>query len=292
MTRSPANAAGFTLVELIVVIVVAAIVASFIVLFLDAPIQSYFAQTRRSDLVDSANRITHAVTADVRTALPNSVRVTSVGTVYALEFLATEGVARYYDSVENPAQGLPFGTPVSTFDTLDSFTPPTAPPYNHLSIGNLGYPPTVPVIYDAYGAANNVMTPGGATITAGANPGESRVTLSAPMTFQAPVTPPPAHNAYLVSGPVSYVCNPTAGTFMRYSGYGITAVQTVAPPGAGALIAHDVSSCNIYIVFPRGGYPPPATGYAYGELAILVVTLSNSGETLQVFLQAPTEYSQ
>jgi len=284
------KAAGFTLVELVVAIVVAAIVASFVVLFLDAPIQSYFAQTRRADLVDSANRISSAVTADVRAALPNSVRVTNVGPVYALEFLATQGVARYYDSSENGA-GLKFASAISSFETLDSFTPASSPPYNHLSVGNLGYPPTVPAMYDAYSPANNVMTPGGVTIAAGANPGESLVSFNS-MTFQAPVVPPPAHNAYLVSGPVSYVCNPTAGTFMRYSGYGITAGQTVAPGGTGALIAHDVASCNMYIVFPRGGYPPPAAGYAYGQLAVLTVTLSNGGESLQVFLEAPTEYSQ
>lgn len=291
MSRPTTKAAGFTLVELIVVILIAAIVASFIVLFLDAPIQSYFAQTRRSDLVDSANRMTSAVTADVRTALPNSVRVTNVGPVYALEFLATQGIARYYASTEHP-NGLPLSAPVSTFLTFDSFTPPSAPPYNHLSVGNLGYPPAVPAIYDAYSAANNVMTPGPVTVTAGVNPGESQVTLGASMTFQAPVIPPAAHNAFLVSGPVSYVCNPTRGTLTRYSGYGITAAQSIAPGGTGALIAHDVSSCDIYIVFPRGGYPPPAAGYAYGQLAVLAVTLSNGGETLQVFLEAPTEYSQ
>ena len=94
MSRRSPRAAGFTLVELIVVIVVTAIVASFMVLFLDAPMQSYFAQTRRSDLVDSANRITRAVTADARTALPNSMRVNPART--ALELLATTGVARYY----------------------------------------------------------------------------------------------------------------------------------------------------------------------------------------------------
>jgi hypothetical protein len=33
-------------------------------------------------------------------------------------------------------------------------------------------------------------------------------------------------------------------------------------------------------------------GHAYGELAILTVTLASSGETLQVFLEAPAEYSQ
>ena len=302
MSQRIRQAAGFTLIELIVVIVISAMVAVFMVLFLDAPIQSYFAQTRRSDLVDSAHRISYAVTADARTALPNSIRVNASGT--ALELLATEGVARYYGQTDKPApppgEELTIGSPATTFGTLDSFNaqvlpfPPPSYQAPYLSIGNTGAVP-----YDAYSGAT-VMTPAATRITVGPNPstppyvqGENFVTLSAPMTFQAlnaPLTQPSVHNAYLVSGPVSYICNPnaanpTAGTLMRYSGYTVTAVQPVPPAGTGALIAHDVSACTISLA-------PASAVYAYGQIAILRVTLSSNGETLQVFLEAPTEYSQ
>jgi MSHA biogenesis protein MshO len=155
--RSP-RAEGFTLVELVVVIVLAAIVASFMVLFLDAPVQSYFAQTRRSDLVDSANRITRAVTADVRAALPNSLRINASGT--ALELLATTGVARYYgqgDKNGTPAgEELIIGNAASSFGTLDSFTTQALPyvAQYYVSVGNLGTP-----AYNAYSSATGVMTP-------------------------------------------------------------------------------------------------------------------------------------
>ena len=300
---SPGNrpSAGFTLIELIVVIVVSAIVAVFMVLFLNAPVESYFAQTRRSDLVDSAHRISDAVTADALTALPNSMRTNPAGT--ALELLATEGVARYYGQTDKPApagEELTIGSSAPTFGTLDSFNaqalpfPPPSYQAPYLSIGNVG---TVP--YDAYNGAT-VMTPATTRITVGPNPGtppyvqgENYVTLSTPMTFQAPGAPatqPSVHNAYLVSGPVSYVCNanaanPAAGTLKRYSGYAVRAAQRVPPAGTGALIAHDVSACTISVV------PAPA-GYAYGQIAVLRITLASNGETLQVFLEAPTEYSQ
>lgn len=290
------QAAGFTLVELIVVIVVSAAVAVFMVLFLDAPIESYFAQTRRSDLVDSAQRISDAVTADARTALPNSMRVNPAGT--ALELLATTGVARYFGPTDKNGQTgeeLAVNSTVASFGTLDSFTGQALPyqaPY--LSVGNLGI-----AGYTAYSGAPEVMTPASTVVTVGPNPSavpppafvaaENQVTLSVAMTFLAPAAPA-AHNAYLVSGPVSYICNPnaanpTAGTLMRYSGYTVTPAQPVPPAGTGALIAHDVAACTISIV------PAPA-GYAYGELAILTVTLSSNGESLQVFLEAPTEYAQ
>jgi MSHA biogenesis protein MshO len=301
VSRRIRPAAGFTLIELIVVIVISAIVAVFIVLFLDTPIESYFAQTRRSDLADSAHRISDAVTADARTALPNSMRVNAAGT--ALELLANEGVARYYGRGDKDGlqanEELTIGTAVTMFGTLDSFTTQALPyqaPY--LSIGNLGT-----AAYTAYNSATQVMTPAGTVVTLNPNPsmtpppafvaGENQVSLSAAMTFKAagaPVTQPLMHSAYLVSGPVSYVCkanaaNPTAGTLMRYSGYTITRAQAVPPASTGALIAHDVSACTISIV------PAPAS-YAYGQIAILRVTLASNGETLQVFLEAPTEYSQ
>jgi MSHA biogenesis protein MshO len=291
------QAAGFTLVELVVVIVISAIVAVFMVLFLDAPIESYFAQTRRSDLVDSAHRISDAVTADARTALPNSMRVNAAGT--ALELLATTGVARYYGAGDKDGQAneeLTIGSAVTAFGTLDLFTTQALPTHYYLSIGNLGIP-----TYTAYNnsGSTGVMTPASTVVTVGPNPalnpppafvaGENQVTLSTPMTFQAPA-PPSVHNAYLVSGPVSYVCNPdpanpTLGTLMRYSGYAVTPAQAVPPAGTGALIAHDVSACAISIV-------PAPNGYPYGQLAILSVTLSSNGDSLQVFLEAPTEYAQ
>jgi hypothetical protein len=174
---------------------------------------------------------------------------------------------------------------VTSFATLDTFDPQPAGTY--LSVGNLG---TLP-LYDAYNGANKVMTAAGVGVSVSANPGalgESLVT-SAGMVFRAPA-PPPAHNAYLVTGPVSYVCkpnpgNPSAGTFSRYSGYAITAGQAVPPAGQSALIAHGVSSCAIYLLNATSGYP-------YGELAVFKITLASGGETLRVFLEVPTEYIQ
>jgi MSHA biogenesis protein MshO len=285
-------------VELVIAIVIAAIVASFMVLFLDAPVQAYFAQTRRADLADSANRIATAVTRDVRTALPNSLRLTAAGTGKALELLATQGTARYYgegDKKGDATEELTVGGGHTTlsFGTLELFSSGALPSPLYLSVGNLGNP--AQPAYDAYIRGNGVMTT--AAVTLGPNPstpppppfvaGENLVTLGVPMTFEAPAAgiPPSVHNAYLVSGPVSYVCDSKAGTFTRYSGYAVTNGQSVRPGGASALIAHDVSQCTISIV-------NAPSSYAYGGLAILTVTLSSGGETLQVFLEAPAEYAQ
>lgn len=308
--HTPGCARGFTLVEMLVTIVLTAIVAGFIVMFLDTPVESYFAQTRRSTLIDSANRIADGVTSDVRTALPNSLRVASTGSgVYALELLATDTahpMARYYgpgDSAPSePARILlqfAPSPPASSFSTLDMFNMSEATAYNTtdlLSIGNLGTAGS-----NAYDAATGVMTASGNTITitpqtppSAVPPGtliEDLVGLKLPMTFQS--NGQADRNAYLVTGPVSYVCDPAssgdknAGTVKRYTGYGVTLAQQVPPPGTTvALIAQNVVSCSISREFAKD------TGYDFGEIAVLSVTLSLNGESFQVFLEAATRYDQ
>lgn len=292
--RAAVGSRGFTLVELVVVIVLAAIVAGFVVLFLDAPVQAYFQQTGRADLIDSADRITNAVTPDLRVALPNSIRTASNGaqTLWAAEFLQTVGTAQYYAANENPsATGeLTYGPPgVASFGTLFPFGPLGNVPYR-LSAGNLGPPGTA---NDAYAAGSQSMTPASTTVRIVGSPpapaGQNQVQLSPAMTFAA--SGMTDHNTYLVQGPVSYVCDTRAGagkgTLTRYWGYAISPVQPLAFPVATphALIAHDLSTCAF-------SWRADRPNYRYGQIAIFDITLSKGAESLQVFLQAATEYNQ
>jgi len=48
---------GFSLIELIVAITVAGIIAAFIGMFLKTPTDAYFAQVHRADLTDSADSV-------------------------------------------------------------------------------------------------------------------------------------------------------------------------------------------------------------------------------------------
>ncbi len=66
---------GFTLVELIVVIVITGILSTFLVQFILLPIQSYSDVARRTRLVDIANTVIEKIRLDVREALPNSLRI-------------------------------------------------------------------------------------------------------------------------------------------------------------------------------------------------------------------------
>jgi MSHA biogenesis protein MshO len=285
---------GFTLVELVVVITIAAVVAAFVVMFLTTPVESYFAQSRRADLVDSADRILRNVTGDVRSALPNSARRTAAGTVVALEMLTTTGMARYYGSGDKsylaPAQQaqqaleeLSIGQLDNAFYTLDLFA--AVPGGNYLAVNNPASPP------DAY-AFGGVMTPWPPTftITPNAATGEEQITLTGGGFNFA--TASATHSLFLVSGPVSYLCDTGAQTVQRYSNYTIAASQSAVSTDsqlmtAGAtrsLLAQNVSACSINIVQA----PPSAK---FGQLVILSITLANSGESLQVFHEIATSYT-
>jgi MSHA biogenesis protein MshO len=286
MNASSRRTRGFTLIELVVVITISAILAVFMVFFLSTPVEAYFAQSQRAAFVDSADHILRSVGSDVPTALPNSIREASSGSVVALELLATTAVARYYGQGDKsylpPAQQkleeLWLNQLDTDFYTLDLFASTSG---SYLAIDNQ----TLPGAY----AFGGVMTPlpRTFTITAVGATSEDHVNFTAPgFDF---TTASPTNSVFLVSGPVSYLCDTTAQTLERYSGYTVSAVQYTTAAGltaAGAtasLIAQNVSACTFTVV------PAPASA-AYGQLVDLQVTLASGGESLVVFDEAATSY--
>ena len=200
---------GFTLIEMVVTIAVGAVVVAFMAMFIVMPMNAYTAQTRRAGLVDASDSALRFMARDIRSALPNSVRVASSGTVTALELLATADGARYQDNgpVSNPALALDFTTASGAFATTVPFTQLTLPFSSNayfLSIYNVGVPGA-----NAY-QMTNVITPAGTTITvsAGATSNQNLVTLNPPFQF---AYGSPEKRVYLVSGPVSYLCDTSAG---------------------------------------------------------------------------------
>jgi MSHA biogenesis protein MshO len=236
---------------------------------------AYTAQTRRADLVDASDSALRFMARDIRSALPNSVRVTSSGTVTALELLATADGARYQDNgpVSNPALALDFTTASGAFATTVPFTQLTLPFSSNayfLSIYNVGVPGA-----NAY-QMTNVITPAGTTITvsAGAASNQNLVTLNPPFQF---AYGSPEKRVYLVSGPVSYLCDTSAGTLTRYSGYTISITQPTSAAAlsgaASALVAGNVASCS---------FTYSAGTAQRNALATLSLQIAKSGESVQL----------
>src|SRR5258706_8658225 len=94
---------GFTLVEMVAVIAITAIIAAVVAVFIRLPVQEYQDAQRRADMTDAADTAFTRIKRDLQTALPNSVRVATMGSVYYLEFLQVRTGGRYRSNAPTPA---------------------------------------------------------------------------------------------------------------------------------------------------------------------------------------------
>jgi MSHA biogenesis protein MshO len=250
---------GFTLVEMIMVIVITGIIGGMVAVFLKAPIQQYMDVSRRADMTDSADTALRRVARDLRLALPNSVRVTpgacpvtaanpgGAGVCNFLEFLPTSGGGRYRAGAGGGAgcpvspggEALDFTVADACFGVLSAMPPGFAFAAGDLvAVYNLGVPGA-----NAYLAENTA-----AINVAGSN--AAIINLNAPMLF---LFDSPSARFDIINQAVSYVCDTTGGTLMRYS-YPIVpgGVQPTAALAGGSLLAGNIgASCGFtYDVSP------------------------------------------
>lgn len=237
---------GFTLIELVVAITISAVVVGFAAMFIAAPIAAHDAQSRRAKLTAGPLDAWPAMEKSLRSALPNSVRTRRNGSFVALEMLEVVDVARY----KQP--------PAGQFDVAGTFrnVPVNAQqPGRYLSVGNTGGPGA-----DAYTSPGSMTAASGVTLVPLA-PGEQRVNVvPAPVITPVAIANSPRHWVYLVSGPVTYLCDETQGTIRWYRGYSVAPNQASwdAPADfsnagfTGTLIARGITSCN-FVVWPLSG---------------------------------------
>lgn len=277
-TAGGARPAGFSLVELVVVITVTGIIASTIGLFIGGPIQAYLDQARRGGLVDAAQLALLRMDRDLRAALPNSVRVSGG----AIEMLQTLDGDRYRSEAPGTAADrLEFTAADSSFNTLAPLDASLASPGAALRLAIYPLGDTVP---GASPYANAVMTPASVTVNVAAGTSvvggatEYRVSLNPAHRFPFPS---PSRRVFLVDGPVTYRCENRE--LRRHSGYAVTAVQAVPPSGGTvATVVKDVESCTF--------------GYSAGTarrnaVATLAVTLESRGERIRLRRQVQIDNS-
>jgi MSHA biogenesis protein MshO len=243
---------GFTLIELITVIVIISILTGVTTSIITRPIQSYMYLQTRTTQVDNAESALQMMQRDIRRAVPNSIRITSSGT--ALELLHTTDGGRYRAKLTSSGIGniLDFTTTDSSFDVIGSLS---AAPTGSVVIYNLG-----DASANAY-AGNNVATLS-STSTA--------TSISLATATQFPL-PSPLQRFFIVDTPITYSCS--GGSLLRYFRYPIAAAQANPPVGATAEIqANSVNSCAF--TYASGA------GTRSGLVTLQITLVDSNGESL------------
>ena len=116
--KSPRQQRGFTLVELIMVIVITGIVAGMVAVFIQKPIEGYFDTVRRAVLSEEADSALRFVSRDLRSALPNSI----VCAGSSVSFVSIRSGGRFREVASNASGGTPlvFGSASTTFNFIGS----------------------------------------------------------------------------------------------------------------------------------------------------------------------------
>lgn len=279
---------GFTLIEFIMVITITGILAAAISTFISQPILGYTTNATRSALVNAAELALRRMGRDIQRAVPNSPRVSGT-TVF--ELMYTVETIRY--RAVGPSH-LNFNVATSGFDVIGTFLyAGVGTPgyymiiYNTGAVTGGGAPVAGSNVYatptKAAGTIPPTPPPAGSSVTTDAGAGSitttSHVAVSPAMQF---AFPSPQQRLYVSNGPVTYLCDLTAGTIVRYTGYTISATQlttAAALTGAGATAAtlvSNVTACSFT-------YSPGTT--QRNATANLRIALTQGGETVTLMHQ-------
>lgn len=281
---------GFTLVELVVVIIITGILSIGAMQLILAPVELYADQARRARLVEAAQLAGDRIVRDVRQALPNSVRVGCAGG--CLEMMRAFSGGRY--RALPPGDTLSFlpGDADSTFEALG-----VVPNAASLATSNDdqacsdGTSACVVVYNTGFEGTDAWAGDNAATLSdiSGSPPLVSFVNSSFSSGNSFPAASP-GQRFFLVDSAISYLCDSDARTLRRYQGYSHRADQqdvdthdelmNLDNPAETALLATDVSAC----AFEYSAGTPTRN-------ALLTVSLSMSegNETVTLLQQVHVE---
>ena len=279
MRPVPLMQAGFTLVEMIMVIVITGIIGGIVAMFIRAPVQGYIDSARRAEMSDIADTALRRMARDLRTAVPNSVRVLNPAGSTSIEFLPTKDGGRYRVDATNGGSGCGAAGDELSFDAADTCfevvgtgiplvgggAPDQIVIGSTQSDGNLPYDSTSAGVRRPYTGATGTQT-------------AIRIT-----NVQFPASAElDGHRFEVVPGDqqaVTYAClnvgtnnGDGTGTLTRYWAYGFNAA---ALGGNSAILADRVSACNfVYDI-----------GNQRNSLVAVSLTITRGGESVNLYHQ-------
>lgn len=270
---------GFTLIELIAVIVILAVISVSMVVFIRPTMQSYADTRNRNNIAATADTALRRMLRDVRIAVPNSLRIPSD---QCFEVIPTSGGGRYRmgpDATNDSPVGC--STPSATcaayvdttaettmFDSLTELSP--APSVGDwIVINNQN-------VNDVYAGTNRSNITAIATPSA-ATQGKHRITISALQVSNGydggryVVVPNSQRAVFYVCSGADGTLNSNGdgkGTLYRLSNYGFNAAYPGSCPDAstGAVMATKVRSCS-FVYDPNQG-ATQQSGFMWLDLTI------------------------
>ncbi len=237
---------GFTLIELIVVIVLLGVIAAMTTRFFGDTVQGYVDTSLRDSLTRTGRVAIERVNRELRNAVPNTIRVSGA----CIEYLPMLASASYQDQaityVATGTNSAPL--PVNGMSA----------PSNLLDVFNLNFTPAAGsfVIVYPYGPGGNAGDPYRAQNpgplasfasfnTATALPaGVRRIQTTAAHRF---LRQSPQRRLFIAGSPVSFCISGTR--LIRYSGYLMTAAQPSPPAGGGQTLAEYIQNVDPIIPF-------------------------------------------
>ncbi len=262
---------GFTLIELVMVIVILGAIGAMVSVFMRAPIDAYFDSARRAALTDVADTTVRRMARDLRKALPNSIGTSGDGR--CIEFIPTKTGGRYRaeELVAGDGTSLLFGASDNRFNMFGSNN--ARPPNERIAandvmvVTNFGFG-----VADAYAGTNTAVI---GSVVDGA---ETAITM-ANTTFD-PALASPNHRFQVIPANeqvVAYVCS--GSNLYRLTR---TALGHICPAAGAAPVAAtdpilarnvDVAACN----FNYGG-----ADLQRNALVSMRLQLTDRGETVSL----------
>jgi len=231
--------AGFTLMELIIVIIIMGVMSVGIAGFIKLSTQTYLNVTERDELLANARFSVERLNREVRNALPNSLReaTNTAATTRCLEFVPIIASTVYTEIAVAPE-------PVANTIAVIPFKISDSVDYNCNDCGDvvMVYPLDNAEIYqdhdDTSGKAFEIES------YPATDSSEIELKQTAVFTEDSPT-----NRAYIFNSPVSYCLN--GDTLKRYVGYGFTTAQSLPPlTGSNSLMAEglDFASSRFSVV--------------------------------------------
>jgi len=231
---------GFTLLELIIVIIILGVMAVGISGFITLTTQTYLNVSERDDLLSSARFAVERLNREIRNAVPNSIRVENDTARQCLEFVPIVASTIYTDVPVSPEPGR---LEVLVIPFQEGNADYSCPAICQDKV--VVYPLTSDDVYvqDLFSGTGKAFSLNIFSPPVGLN--EWSLPLLKPfsvdtITFEQDS---PTKRLYIFKDPVSYCVD--SGELIRYEGHSFSSTQILKPTSSKAIMAENIAAINL-----------------------------------------------